>query len=191
MTRKWRPKTRPQDVKVGKYFRLSDFLYSETAVSLGVSNLPPSYDCPEIEGMKNLCTNILDPIVEHFGPVSITYGYVSPGLAKHIRRASALHRYQPDRGIIGGAADIATYNADSREVLRWVAANCEYDRLIAYPGSEIVCVAWTSRPRSHFKEWVYRDSGKPVYIDFGGSLPPISRQTQPASGQLSLLQVNS
>ncbi|MEH2467838.1 hypothetical protein [Nostoc sp.] len=36
MDRKWHPRTRPQDVRVGKYFVLSDFLYSQTAVTRGI-----------------------------------------------------------------------------------------------------------------------------------------------------------
>jgi hypothetical protein len=61
---------------------LSDFLYSEAAAKKGIANVPPTLDGMEVESIKKLCEHILDPVVDRFGAISITYGYVSPALQK-------------------------------------------------------------------------------------------------------------
>ncbi|MGA7932261.1 MAG: hypothetical protein WCA35_01655 [Kovacikia sp.] len=161
---KWRPKQRPQDVRVGKFFLLSDFLYSEDGCISGVPNTPVQFDGMEVSGMRGLCKHILDPVVEKFGPLSITFGYVSPTLWRKWNGKNAvlegLHVFRPAQGGIGGAADILIHSHpdDPRTVLNWIRDNCEYDRLILFPGSSIICVAWTeNEPRKLCKEWVFRD----------------------------------
>ena len=186
---KWRPKQRPQDVRVGKYFMLSDFLYSEDAVMSGVVNCPPSFSCPEIDGMRGLCAAILDPVVDEFGPVSVTFAYVSPQLWRkwNGKRAAliGLHLFRPMQGGIGGAVDILVHSQehDPRTVLNWVRDNCVYDRLILYPGSSILCVAWTDiEPRYECKEWTFDDSDR-LYVNAGREQTPKVRRNKPKPEQ--------
>jgi hypothetical protein len=197
MAQKWRPKTRPQDVRVGKYFMLSDFLYSEDAILSGIANCPVGWDCFEIDGMKGLCKHILDPVVEEFGAVSITFGYVSPQLWRKWNGANAelsgLHLFRPPQGGIGGAVDILihSHSEDPRPVLNWIRDRCVYDRLILYPGSAILCVAWTqNKPRYHCKEWVFGASGSDRhYVNAGQNEPasaPKPKKPIPEQGRLFL-----
>lgn len=175
---KWRnPVGRPQNIRVGKHFMLSDFLYSETAMLRGIPNPPPPETGPEIDGMRGLCQAILDPVVERFGPVSLTYAYVSPQLAQNLRMGGPLHSYRL-KGKVGGAADVVIHGADYREAYEWVMDNCSYDRLIMFPGSEIICLGWTDKPRRHAKQWVISSSGDRRYIDYEPEQP---------RGQLSLV----
>lgn len=169
--KRWRSPNRPQNTRTGKYFMLSDFLYSETAAQRGIANCP-ALDGKEVAAMRGLCEHILDPLVERFGPVSITFGYVSRELAIAIwpgqEWKSGLHScYLPKQNgaTLGIAADVLVHSMEGKpkEVLLWVKENCVYDRLIAFPGSNIVCVAWTDKPRYHCKEWVFASSGKPTY----------------------------
>jgi SWIM zinc finger len=160
--RKWRSVDQPQAVRVGKHFMLSDFLYSETAVTKGITNCPP-LDGKEVQGIKGLCIAILDPVVERFGAVSITYGYSSPELHAQISayRPLGVHNgVAAAGGTIAAAADILVHSmvADPRAVLHWVQSNCVFDRLILYPNSPRVCVAWSDKPRYHAKEWYFTDS---------------------------------
>jgi hypothetical protein len=172
-THKWHPCIRPQDVRVGKYFVLSDFLYSRTAIVEGIPNVPLGFDGPEVAGIRGLCAHILDPVVEQFGPVSITFGYCSAALWRRMYGANAnlsdLHTFKPKQGGIGGAVDIVIHHhEDARPVMRWIKENCIYDRLIAYPGSRILCVAWCeTKPRRHCKEWVIPEGGgRRQYVNF-------------------------
>jgi len=131
----------------------------------------PPLDSSAAEGMRKLCEHILDPVVEKFGHTSMTFGYV-----EHEEGYRSLHGYTPPRANIGGAADILTHQEpDTRLVLNWIRDNCEYDRLILYPGSRILCVAWTDNPRRHCKEWRYVNGSRKymnaVRIDLSDTLP--------------------
>ncbi|MBD0301931.1 MAG: hypothetical protein ICV85_07025 [Tolypothrix sp. T3-bin4] len=175
--RKWRSRTRPQDVRVGKHFVLSDFLYSQTAVMRGIPNCPSSWTGVEVKGLKGLCKHILDPVVEEFGAVSVTFGFCSLALWKHwypnLVEPRALHLFRPPQGGIGGAADIVIHAyQDPRPVFNWIRVNCDFDRLILYPGSPIICCGWTEvSPRHHAKEWVINDGEKAQYLDAGWEEP--------------------
>lgn len=151
--------------RVGKFYLLSEFLYCHSAVELGLPNHPPAEGSPEWQGIQRICEKILDPVAEEFGKPTITYGYVNPQIAGRVRGyVSDLHQYRPP-GMIGGAADIAVHGASHLDVAEWIAANLEFDRIIVYPGSSVICTAWTSKPRKHFKMWGYR-KGRKQYLDF-------------------------
>lgn len=177
--RKQRVNLRPQDIQIGKHFVLSDFLYSQTAITQGIPNCPTSLDGPEVAGMRGLAAAILDPVVEEFGPISITFAYCSPELWQHWYGDSGsnndLHTFRPRKGGVGGAADILIHALqDPRPALNWIRDNCVYDRLIIYPNSRILCTAWVQmKPRYHCKEWVNVSGGRPQYLDAGRDAPPI------------------
>lgn len=158
---------------------LSDFLYSAKAVIVGIPNCPP-LDGPEIEALKGLAEHILDPVVDKFGPLSITYGYTCPELHAKLYGANSRHGVhdcvpaKAKGAELAAAADILVHKMidltkdEPREVLFWIKDNCEFDRLILYPGSEIICTAWADKPRFDCKEWIYPDvSGfeKAVYVN--------------------------
>jgi hypothetical protein len=149
---------------------LSDFLYSEAAAKKGIANVPPTFDGMEVESIKKLCENILDPVVDRFGAISITYGYVSPALHKATFPGSkpSIHNCSPSGGAyLGAACDFQHHNTEvsHRDILFWIADNCTYDRLILYPGSTIICVAWSDKPRSHCRQQVFPDAfSRPVYV---------------------------
>ncbi|HLO87810.1 MAG TPA: hypothetical protein VK203_22770 [Nostocaceae cyanobacterium] len=183
--RKWRPNTRPQDVRVGKHFMLSDFLYSQTAVVRGIPNCPSSYTGSEVKGIKGLCKHILDPVVDRFGSVSVTFGFCSLALWHHWypstegTEPTSLHLFRPPQGGIGGACDILIHaHKDPRPVFNWIRQNCVYDRLIIYPGSSIICVAWCEeKPRYHAKEWVFPENGgRAEYVNAGWDKPPVIKK---------------
>lgn len=123
----------------------------------------------EVTSIRKRCEHILDPVVDRFGSISITYGYVSDALQAATNPSSKLtvHNCNPESGAyLGAVADFQPHNTEfsHRDILLWIAANCEYDRLILYPGSTIVCVAWSDKPRSHCKQWIYSEEfSKLVY----------------------------
>jgi hypothetical protein len=169
----WHSRRRAQDVRVSKYFLLSDFLYSDDACRFGIKNYP-MFELPytpEIEGIKGLCNHILDPVVEEFGHTSITFAYCGTDLWRFWKGEKAklegnLHTFRPAPGGIGGAADICVHGQrDPRVVANWIKYHCPYDRIILYPNSEILCVAWTERePRYEYKEWVLDDRER-LYVN--------------------------
>lgn len=61
-----------------KYFALTEFLRSETALNHGIENLPDWY---VIENLKELAMDVLDPIRIEWGqPLKVTSGFRNPEL---------------------------------------------------------------------------------------------------------------
>jgi hypothetical protein len=93
--------------------------------------------------LYDLATSVLDPVVDYFGAIKLTYGFSSPVLTRAIaeRIAPKLDQHAScevgragrlicPRG--GAAVDFLVEYEDMLEVARWVAANCTFDRLYVY-----------------------------------------------------------
>lgn len=86
---------------------------------------------------------MLDPVIDWFGMVRLTYGYCSPKLARAIsgRIAPKLDQHaahevnrlgRPVCPRLGAAVDFIVDDDDMLEVARWVATNTPFDRLYFY-----------------------------------------------------------
>ncbi len=119
----------------------------ETQARTGMPNLPREPD--SWSALLDLAAQVLDPVIDWFGMVRLTYGFCSPELARAIPgridpkldQHAAHERNQ--RGLpicprLGAAVDFIVEDEDMREVARWVAANTPFDRLYFYgPGLPI------------------------------------------------------
>jgi hypothetical protein len=106
-----------------------------------VDNLPRA---PEtFAAMRALCSAVLDPVVERFERISLSYGFASPALTRHIRgrihppldqhAGHELNRNgKPVCARLGLAVDFLVPTIDSRLVARWIIDNTEFDRLYFY-----------------------------------------------------------
>jgi hypothetical protein len=82
-----RKKIRPQDVRVGRWFMLSDFLFSDTALKMGLPNIldiNSEYGQDVLAGMELLCKKLLDPICDDYGRITITRGYLGEAVYRHL-----------------------------------------------------------------------------------------------------------
>ena len=68
-------------MQLSRNFSLQELIKSDTAIRKGIDNNPNS---DQIEKLKLLCENILQPVRDHFGRVKITSGYRSPELCQAI-----------------------------------------------------------------------------------------------------------
>lgn len=66
-------------VRLSRHFFLRDFLYSEIAAFHGRQNIPGDPDLA-IEAGRHLCAELLDPLVETFGPIHIRSSFRSAEL---------------------------------------------------------------------------------------------------------------
>jgi len=66
-------------VRLSRSFFMRDFLYSEIANFYGIPNIPDDPDLAIAAG-KKLCENILEPLQEKFGRLSIRSAYRSPAV---------------------------------------------------------------------------------------------------------------
>ena len=128
--------------KCSKYFTYKDLIEcGETQSRLGFKNLPIQER--SFEALAELALNILDPLVEKFGELKLTYGFCSPGLAKKIPSniAPKIDQHSSwelnskgnlicERG--GAAVDFIIPNTGMLEVAKWLTKNIEFDRLYFY-----------------------------------------------------------
>jgi hypothetical protein len=111
------------DMQVGKHFSLDEFTVSQEAARNGIDNTPTK---EVIEAIEALCTQILDPLREHFGkPLVISSGYRSPKVNKLVGGvASSQH-------VLGEAADILVPGVPVADVVAKIRTlKLPFDQLI-------------------------------------------------------------
>ncbi|WP_415892553.1 hypothetical protein ACMXYN_15120 [Neptuniibacter sp. PT8_73] len=132
--------------KCSKYFTYENLICcGESQRESNLSNIPESES--SIEAISLLAINILDNVYEQFGPISLTYGFVSWELISEIRKRRVA-RISPSldqhssyelnsRGTRickrdGLACDFIVHGVSSVKVASWIIDNCEFDRLYFY-----------------------------------------------------------
>lgn len=133
------------DAPCGRYFRFRDFIEcGETQRFTGIKNLPEN---PEsYQAIGQLARLVVDPVVDYFGPIVLTYGFCSQTLEKEIpgRIAPRLDqhaahekrrngRYVCSR--LGSACDFLVEDEGMLEVAQWIVLNTRFDRLYFYGDS--------------------------------------------------------
>lgn len=108
-------------MQLSKNFWLSEFTKSQTAARHGIDNTP---NRRVIGRLKLLVENVLQPVRDEFGPVTINSGYRSPELNNKIGSSSK------SQHIRGEAADIELAGISNYELAKWIEDNLEYDQLI-------------------------------------------------------------
>jgi DNA phosphorothioation-associated putative methyltransferase len=99
---------------------------------------PESYNA-----LHDLCTQVLDPVIDYFGMIHLTYGFCSPALARKVpgriapdRDQHAAHELnrlkKPVCKRLGAAADFLVEDECMLEVAQWVVENTAFDRLYFY-----------------------------------------------------------
>ena len=130
------------DAPCGRFLIYRQFIEcGETQTRTGIPNLPQNPD--SYSALLDLAVQILDPVIDWFGMIRLTYGFCSPNLAREIPgridpkldQHAAYERNR--RGFpvcprLGAAADFIVDDEDMRDVARWVAANTAFDRLYYY-----------------------------------------------------------
>ena len=144
------------DAPCGRFLRYRDLIEcGETQARTGLPNLPKTPD--SYTALLDLATHILDPAIDYFGMVRLTYGFCSPALAKEIpgRIAPELDQHtahelnrrgKPVCARLGAAVDFLVEDEDMAEVARWIMANLPFDRLYFYGKDRPIHVSYSARP---------------------------------------------
>ncbi len=107
-------------MNLSRNFTLSELIKSDTAIRKGINNNP---NAEQIEKLKALCENILQPVRDHFGRVKITSGFRSEELCLAI--GSSVHSQNAKEE----AADFECIGLDNAELSAWIQNNITTDQL--------------------------------------------------------------
>ena len=108
-------------MNLSRNFTLQELIKSDTAVRKGINNNP---NAGQIEKLKDLCENILQPVRDHFGRVKVTSGFRSEDLCLAIGSSRNSQHAKAE------ACDFECIGVDNAEVADWVKKNLETDQLI-------------------------------------------------------------
>jgi hypothetical protein len=138
-----RPATPPDlDDPCGRFLTFRQLIEcGETQARTGLANLPRQAE--SWNALQDLAEQVLDPVIDWFGMIRLTYGFCSPELAREIparidpkldqhAACERNRRGQPICPRLGAAVDFMVEDEDMLEVARWVAANTPFDRLYFY-----------------------------------------------------------
>lgn len=103
-------------------FTLKELTKSDTATRLGLDNTP---DDEQIESLRLLCENILQPVRDHFGkPVKITSGFRCPAVNQATGGSATSDHCK------GQAVDFEIDGLPNPDVAQWIMDNLDYTQLI-------------------------------------------------------------
>lgn len=99
-----------EDIKLTEHFKLSEFIKSDTAKAKKIDNTPTD---KEIENIKRLCEEVLEPIRKKWGEaIIVTSGYRCKKLNDAVKGAkTSLH-------MTGSAVDIRCKNK-TKNIMLW------------------------------------------------------------------------
>ena len=147
-------------MQMSRNFSLSELTKSDTAIRKGINNNP---NAEQIEKLKELCENILQPVRDHFGRVKVTSGFRSPELCVAIGSSLSSQHSKAE------AADFECPGVDNAELADWIFKNLEPDQLILEfytPGeknSGWVHCSWIPEGRRAQFLHAYKSEGKTKY----------------------------
>ena len=130
------------DERCGQFLSFRQLIEcGETQAHTGLANLPREVD--SYNALYDLAMNVLDPVIDYFGMIRLTYGFCSPELARQItgridpkRDQHAAHEVnrvgKPICPRLGAAVDFIVEDESMLEVARWVTVNTPFDRLYYY-----------------------------------------------------------
>ena len=158
-------------MNLSRNFTLSELIKSDTAIRKGINNNP---NAEQIEKLKALCENILQPVRDHFGRVKVTSGYRSPELCVAINSSINSQHAKAE------AVDFEVLGVDNAEVADWVKMNCETDQLIleyytpGEPNSGWIHASYIPfQPRGQYMR-AYKEDGKTKYKPIIGKAVDLS-----------------
>ena len=130
------------DDRCGRYLSYRSLIEcGETHSRLGIQNLPKNVKT--YNALHDLATCILEPIIDYFGAIRLTYGLCTADLARHIKKRVA-HGLDQHAACevkrngqficerLGAACDFIIDDEDMLEVARWIILNLPFDRLYYY-----------------------------------------------------------
>jgi zinc D-Ala-D-Ala carboxypeptidase len=110
--------------QISKHLTLEELCYSETAIKLGIVNVPNQL---QTENLKTLALKVFEPVREHFGvPIHISSGYRIMNLNQAIKGSITSQHCKGEAIDIDMKGDKVT----NAQIFHWIKDNLKYDQLI-------------------------------------------------------------
>jgi len=160
------------DFPCGKYLKYRDLIEcGETWARTGIPNLPKEPD--SYTSLLELARNVLDPVIEYFGMIRLTYGFCSRELATQVPgRISpeldqhSAHELKRNGKFIcerlGAACDFIIDDEDMEGVIWWIETNLPFDRIYYINRSRPIHVSFSESPTRSIVRLVPGPSGRLV-----------------------------
>ena len=144
------------DQSCGANFTFRNFVEcGVTQLQNSTSNVP--VQAGTYNSLHQLAVEILDPTIDYFGAIQLTYGFCSASLSKQIpaRIAPSLdqhaahefsRRRKPICERLGAAVDFHIEDEDMLEVAKWIATHCRFDRIYFYGRNRPLHVSTSASP---------------------------------------------
>lgn len=160
-------------VRLSKYFYMRDFLFSEIAAVHGFSNIPDDPDLAIAAG-KALCTQLLDPLQETFGAISLRSGFRAADVNRY-GNENALNcaRNEVDygghiwdrrdaRGAMGACvcvvipwfADRYEQGRDWHDLAWWLHDHLPYSEIRFFPKLAAFNLVHSEQPKRDIRGWI-------------------------------------
>ena len=147
-------------MNLSRNFSLQELIKSDTAIRKGIDNNPSA---DQIDKLKALCENILQPVRDHFGRVKVTSAFRSVDLCLAIGSLANSQHAKAE------AADFEVMGTDNAELADWIKDNLPYDQLIleyytpGEPNSGWIHCSYIPEDRRAQFLHAYRQEGKTKY----------------------------
>jgi DNA phosphorothioation-associated putative methyltransferase len=160
------------DERCGKYLTYRQLIEcGETQQSTGIANCPKQLE--SYNALYDLATNVLDPVIEYFGMIRLTYGFCSHELGKHINKRvapkldqHAAHELNtkklPICPRLGAAVDFIVEDENMSDVANWIAENTPFDRIYYYGVNRPIHVSYGPESKNEYVELVTTPTGKQI-----------------------------
>ena len=144
-------------------FSLAEMVKSETALRNDMDNTPGEV---EIENLKRLCEQVLQPVRDHFGKgVKVNSGFRHPEVNAKVGGSKTSDHCK------GQAADIEIPGIANHELALWIQKNLKYTQLIlefytpGIPDSGWVHVSYDPANLKNQDLTATKKDGKTVYLN--------------------------
>ena len=160
-------------VRLSRHFYLRNFLYSEIGNFYGMPNLPDDPDLLIRSGTR-LAEDLLEPLVETFGPIEVRSAHRAPvvnafgnarghACSTNARtRANHIWDQRDAQGRMGACATVVIpwfadrYNAgrDWRDLAFWLKAHLRFHEVVFFPQNAAFNLTWREAPEGRVLSYI-------------------------------------
>jgi hypothetical protein len=159
--------------RLSRHFFMRDFLYSEISNFHGIQNIPDDVNLALHVGRK-LASELLEPLVETFGPIAVRSAYRSPAVngfgakqglgcaSNEANRAVHIWDQRDPEGRCGACvsvvipwfADQYERGRDWQDLAWWLYDHLDFHAVFFFPRRAAFNLTWREAPERSISSWI-------------------------------------